>query len=83
MRYLIINNGYESCCGFSICVNGVTEKYKKYGENTKLCADLFIFVRGCSYHERKDKIIERCGDLFDFMVLCEDGKIEVLKDDVK
>lgn len=76
MRYLIINI-YDSWFGRSICVNGevytegdlIDDLYRLYYGDTKY-QDLNSFEK---------LVVEKYGDQFDLIVICEDGDTTVVK----
>lgn len=76
MRYLIINI-YDSWFRRSICVNGevyiegdlIDDLYRLYYDDTKY-QDLNSFEK---------LVVEKYGDQFDLIVICEDGDTTVVK----
>ena len=76
MRYLIINI-YDSWFGRSICVNGevytegdlIDDLYRLYYDDTKY-QDLNSFEK---------LVVEKYGDQFDLIFICEDGDTTVVK----
>lgn len=81
MKYLIVNV-YDSCYGFSICHNGVVEPMDKWNteRNSELVADMYRIMNGGGY---TSGLLEKYGNDYDLIILCEDGGTEVLKNDVK
>ena len=77
MKYLIVSI-YDSAWEFSVCDSGVV--HSKYDEFTEPIRKLYWDEGNASFEHN---LLDKYGDKYDLIIVCEDGMIQVLKNNTK
>ena len=75
MRYLIVSI-YDSCWNVSVCDSGII--YTEYNDILKIIKQLYF-----DSTRFEQALLEKYDNDYDFIAVCEDGNIEILKNNIK